>query len=71
VDTVTHVEVEVNMKHGPKTKCMKVPMTVVMEEDHESNAGTQDNPDLAPEWDMQEPQVANEPIRPQISMVSF
>jgi len=71
VDTVTHVEVEVNIKHGPKTKHMKVPLTAVMKEDHESNAGTQDNPHLAPEWDMQEHQVADEPIRPQIGMVSF
>ena len=54
VDTVTHVEVEVNTKHTPKTKCMKVPLTAVMEEDHGSNSSTQNNPDLAPEWDMQE-----------------
>jgi len=71
VDTVTHVEVEVNMKHRPKTKRMKVPLTAVMEEDHESNTGTQDNPNLAPEWDMQEHQVADEQIWPQIGMVSF
>ena len=50
---------------------MKVPLTAVMEEDHELNAGTQDNPNLAPEWNMQEYQVANEPIQPQIGMVSF
>ena len=51
---------------------MKVPLTAVMEEDHESNSGTQNNPDLAPEWDMQEePQVADDPIRPHIGMVSL
>ena len=71
VDTVTHVEVEVNTKHGPKTKRMKVPLSAIMQEDRESNSSTQNNSDLAPEWDMQEPQVANDPIRPHIGMASF
>jgi hypothetical protein len=71
VDTVTHVEVEVNTKHGPKTKRIKVPLTAV-EEQGQSNSGIQDNPNVAPEWDMQEPpQVAAEPTRPRIGMVSF
>jgi hypothetical protein len=74
VDTVTHVEVEVNTKHGPRTKRIKVPLTAVMEDEHgESNAGRHNNPDLAPEWVMpdSEPQVADDPIRPHIGMVSF
>jgi hypothetical protein len=32
IGTVAHVEVQVNMKHGPKTKHIKVPLTVGMEE---------------------------------------
>ena len=32
VDTVTHVKVEVNMKHRPKTKRIKVPLTTSIEE---------------------------------------
>ena len=71
VDTITHVEVEVNTKHGPKRKRMKVPLTAVMQEDRESISGTQHDPDLAPEWDMQDPQVPDEPIRPHIGMVSL
>jgi len=50
---------------------MKVPLTASYEEDHGIECGTQDNPNLAPEWNMQEYQVADEPIRPQIGMVSF
>jgi hypothetical protein len=70
VDTVTHVEVEVNTKQGPKTKRIKVPLTAVMEEHGEGNAGIHENPDLAPAWVMQEPQVADEPSRRHIGMVS-
>lgn len=68
VDTVTHVKVEVNMKHGPKTKRIKVPLTTSIEE---QGLGVHDNPDLAAGWDMQEPQVAEEPSQPHIGMVSF
>jgi hypothetical protein len=73
VDTVTHKEVEVNTRHGPKTKRIKVPLPPVTEERGESSSsGIHDNPGLAPEWDMQEPQVADEPVlRPRIGMVSF
>ena len=71
VDTVTHVQVEVNMKSGPKTKRIKVPLTAVMEEQQTSNSSILDDPNLGPEWDMQEPQVDDEPIRPHIGMVSF
>ena len=72
VDTVTHKEVEVNTRHGPKTKRVKVPLPRVTEEHGElSSAGIHDNPSLAPEWDMQEPEVADEPVRPRIGMVSF
>lgn len=70
IDTVTHVEVEVNTKHGPKTKRIKVPLTASIEE---QGPGIHDNPDLAAGagWDTQEPQVADEPSRPHIGMVSF
>ena len=61
VDTVTHVEVEVNTKQGPKTKHIKVPLTAVMEEQGPSNSGIHDNPGFAPDWDMEEPQVAEAP----------
>ena len=73
VDTITHVEVEVNTKHGPRTKCIKIPLTTAMEEHGESNAGRHHNPNLAPDWVMQdsEPQVADDPIQPHIGMVSF
>jgi len=68
VDTVTHVEVEVDTTHRPKTKRIKVPLTAVVEE---HGSGIYDNPDLTPEWDMQEPQAADEPIRPRVGKVSF
>lgn len=71
VDTVTHVEMEVDTTHGPKTKCFKVPLTASMEEYTEPNSGIYNNPDPPPEWDMQEPHVADEPIRPRVSMASF
>jgi hypothetical protein len=71
IDTVTHVELEVNMKQGPRTKRIKVPLTVIMEEQGPSNSGIHENPDLAPDWVMQEPQVAEEPSWPHIGMVSF
>src|SRR3979490_3582718 len=71
VDTVTHVQVDVNTKSGPKTKCIKVPLTAVMEEQQTSNSSILDDPNLGPECDMQEPQVDDEPIRPHIGMVSF
>jgi hypothetical protein len=71
VDTVTHVEVELNTNHRPKTKHIKVPLAAVMEEHGDSNSAIIDNPDLAPEWVMQEPQVADEPIRHHVSMVRF
>src|SRR3979490_1497231 len=71
VDTVTHVQVEVNTKSGPKKKRIKVPLTAVMEEQQTSNSSILDDPNLGPEWDMQEPQVDDEPIRPHIGMVSF
>jgi hypothetical protein len=71
VDTVTHVEVELNMNHGPKTKRIKVPLAAVMEEHGDSNSAIIDNPDLAPEWVIQEPQLADEPIRHHVSMVRF
>jgi hypothetical protein len=72
VDTVTHMEVEVNTRHGPKTKRIKVPLAPLTEQRGESSsAGIHDNPGLAPQWDMQEPQVADEPVlRPRIGMVS-
>ena len=68
VDTVTHVEVEVDTTHRPKTKRIKVPLTAVVEE---HGSGIYDHPDLTPEWDMQEPQAADEPIRPHVGKVSF
>lgn len=68
VDTVTHVEVEVGTTHGPKTKRIKVPLMAVVEEHGEANSGIYD---LTPEWDMQEPQAADEPIRPRVGKVSF
>ena len=71
VDAVTHVEVEVNTDRGSKTKCIKVPLPAVMEEHGNSNPAIIDDPDLAPECNMQEPQVADEPIRPHVSMVRF
>jgi hypothetical protein len=71
VDTITHVEVELNMNHGPKTKHIKVPLAAVMEEHGDSNSAIINNPDLAPEWVMQEPQVANEPIRHHVGMIRF
>ena len=71
VDTVTHVEVEVDTTHGPKTKRIKVPLMAVVEEHGKANSGIYDNPDLTPEWDMQEPQAADEPIRPRVGKVSF
>jgi hypothetical protein len=71
VDTVTHVKVELNMNHGLKTKRIKVPLAAVMEEHGDSNSAIIDNPDLAPEWVMQEPQVADEPIRHHVGMVRF
>jgi hypothetical protein len=49
VDAVMHVEVELNMNHGPKTKHIKVPLAAVMEEHGDSNSAIIDNPDLAPE----------------------
>jgi hypothetical protein len=71
VDTVTHVEVEVNTNCGPKTKRIKVPLTAVMQEHGHSNSAIIDNPHLAPEWVMQEPQVADEPFRHHVGMVRF
>lgn len=71
VDTVTHVEVEVNTKQGPQTKRIKVPLTAVMEEQGPSHSSIHDNPDLAPDWDMQDPRVAEERSRPHVGMVSF
>jgi hypothetical protein len=55
IDTVTHLEVEVNTKHGPKTKCIKVPLTAVMEEQAPLSSGIHDNPDPVPDYDMEEP----------------
>jgi hypothetical protein len=66
-----HVEVELNTNHRPKTKCIKVPLAAVMEEHGDSNSAIIDNPDLAPEWVMQEPQVADKPIRHHVGMVRF
>ena len=71
VDTVMHVEVEVDTTHGPQTKRIKVPLMAVVEEHGKANSGIYDNPDLTPEWDMQEPQAADEPIRPHVGKVSF
>jgi hypothetical protein len=71
VDTVTHVQVEVNTKSGPKTKHIKVLLTAVMEEQQSSNSSILDDPNLGSEWDMQDPQVDDDPIRPHIGMVSF
>jgi hypothetical protein len=70
IDTVTHLEVEVNTKHGPKTKCIKVPLTAVMEEQAPLSSGIHDNPDPVPDYDMEEPQVADR-TWPHIGMVSF
>ena len=73
VDTVTHKKAEVNTRHRPKTKCIKVPLPPVTEEHGESSsAGIHDNPGLAPEWNMQEPQLANKLVlQPRIGMVGF
>jgi hypothetical protein len=71
VDTIMYVEVELNTNHGPKTKHIKVPLAAVMEEHGDSNSAIIDNPDLAPEWVMQEPQVADEPIQHHVGMVRF
>ena len=70
VDTVTHVEMEVDTTCGPKTKRIKVPLTASLEE-HAENSGIYNNPDPPPEWDMQENHGADEPIWPRVSMVSF
>jgi hypothetical protein len=75
VDAATNLEVQVMTKDGPKTKRMRVPLRVV-EEQGQSNSGqsnsvVQDYPNVAPEWDIQEPQVAAEPTRPRTGMVSF
>jgi hypothetical protein len=76
VDAVTHVEVEVMTKDGTKKKRIKVPLRDV-EEQGQSNSVIQDYPSVAPEWDMQEPQVAAEPTlaaeptRPRVGKVSF
>jgi hypothetical protein len=70
IDTVTHLEVEANTKHGPKTKCIKASLTAVREEQAPSSSGIHDNPDPVPDYDMEEPQVANQ-TWPHISMVSF
>jgi hypothetical protein len=71
VNTITHVKVELNTNHRPKTKHIKVPLAAVIKEHSDSNSAIIDNPDLAPEWIMQEPQVANEPIQHHVSMVRF
>jgi hypothetical protein len=71
VNTITHVEVELNTNHRPKTKHIKVLLAAVMEKHGDSNSAIIDNPDLAPEWIMQEPQVADKPIQHHVSMVRF
>ena len=69
---LSHKEVEVNTRHGPKTKLIKVLLPLVTEECGESSsAGIHNNPGLAPEWDMQEPRVAAKLTQPHIGMVSF
>ena len=78
VDTVTHVEVEVMTKAGPKRQRVMVPLTDVEEQEQvQSTSGIQDYPSVLPEWDMEDPQVAAEPTlgaeptRPHVGKVSF
>jgi hypothetical protein len=71
VDTITHVEVELNTNHRHKTKHIKVSLAKVIKEHGDSNSAIIDNPDFAPEWVMPELQVADEPIWHHISMVRF
>jgi hypothetical protein len=69
IGTVTHVEVQVNTKHRPKTKCIKVPLTAGMEEQSSLTPGIHDNPDPVPDYNMQEPQQAEGLSWPHIGMV--
>lgn len=78
VDTVTHVEVEVMTKAGPKRQRVMIPLRDIEEQEQEQSTSViQDYPSVVPEWDMEEPQVATElthsakPGRPRIGKVSF
>jgi hypothetical protein len=71
-DNVTHVEVEVMTKAGPKRQRVMVPLRDVEEQEQvQSTSVIQDYPSVAPEWDMEETQVAAEPTRPRVGKVSF
>jgi hypothetical protein len=77
-DTVTHVEVEVMTKAGPKRQRVMVPLRDVEEQEQvQSTSGVQDYPSVAPEWDMEGPQVpaeptlGAEPTRPRVGKVCF
>jgi hypothetical protein len=59
------------MKHGPKTECIRVPLTAVIEEHAPSNSEIHDNAQSVPGDDMQEPNVAESPSQPHIGMVSL
>jgi hypothetical protein len=71
-DTVTHVEVEVMTKAGPKRQRVMVPLRDVEEQEQvQSTSVIQDYPSVAPESDMEETQVAAESTRPRVGKVSF
>jgi hypothetical protein len=67
VDTVTHVDIQVNTDTGPTTKRIKVPLIPIAE----GHPTTQDNLHIPAEWDGQNPQLPEEPTRPHIGMVSI
>jgi hypothetical protein len=71
VDAVTHVNIEVKTETGPTTKRIKVPLFPVAEEHGPSDPTTQDNLHIPPEWDIQNSQGAEEPIRLHVGMVSI
>jgi hypothetical protein len=67
IDTVTHVDIQVNMGTELTTKCIKVPLIAIAE----GHPTTQNDLHIPPEWDVQNPQVPKETTQPHIRMVSI
>jgi hypothetical protein len=69
VEAITHVNIEVNMATGLKTKHIKVPLFLAAEECGAATPTTQANLHISPEWDIQNTQEAKELMQAHIRMV--